>query len=98
MQKCARMCLPITPTVVAFLFFYSCRRTSDSLRSSEVQTLTPSVKHCLKNVSQGWGTGNTEPGRSRVQDPPELQKTLSEKRKGGGVGGRVEGIASQKVF
>jgi hypothetical protein len=49
---------------------------------------------CLSRL----GTGNTEPGRARVQDPPELQKTLSEKRKGGGVGGRVEGIASQKVF
>ena len=43
-------------------------------------------------------TQELEAGRSRVQDPPELQKTLSEKRKGGGVGGRVEGIASQKVF
>lgn len=71
---------------------------SASLRSSEVYTLMPSVKHCLRNISQGLGTGNTEPGRSRVQDPPELQKTLSEKRKGGGVGGRVERIASQKVF
>ena len=43
-------------------------------------------------------TLEAEAGRSRVQDPHELQKTLSEKRKGGGVGGRVGGIASQKVF
>jgi hypothetical protein len=49
---------------------------------------------CLSRL----GTGNTEPGRARVQDPPELRKTLSEKRKGGGVGDRVERIASQKVF
>lgn len=38
------------------------------------------------------------------QEDPEFKtllsykRTLSEKGKGGGVGGRVEGIASQKVF
>lgn len=74
MQKCARMCLPITPTVVTFFFFYSCRMTSDSLRSSEVQTLTPSVKHCLKNVFQGWVLGTLNQG------DPEFKTLLSYKR------------------
>ena len=98
MQKCARMCLPITPTVVTFFFFYSCRMTSDSLRSSEVQTQTPSVKHCLKNVFQGWVLGTLN------QEDPEFKTLLSYKRpclrkerEGEWVVG-WRAIASQKVF
>ena len=47
---------------------------SDGLRSSEVQTLTPSVKHCLKNVSQGWVLETLN------QEDPEFKTLLSYKR------------------
>ena len=58
----------------------------------------PSVKHCLKNVSQGWVLGTLNQEDPDFKTLLSYKRTLSEKRKGGGVGGRVEGIASQKVF
>lgn len=48
--------------------------TSDGLRSSEVSTLTPSVKHCLKNVFRGWVLGTLN------QEDPEFEASLSYKR------------------
>ena len=58
----------------------------------------PSVKHCLRNISQGWVLGTLNQEDPEFKTLLSYKRTLSEKRKGGGVGGRVEGIASQKVF